>query len=309
MGFITNNLLSIQTMIDEILYTRYRLPDFIAINTNIPEGAETYGLRVLNRTGRAKRVTAPGQDAPAATVAQGFIQHPLHLYGIDAHWSLDELRGAMFAGVPLDTESIDAAIVGAMEAMEAVALTGDEYPEKGLLNWPTTGDKAVTHRSLSDAERWDATAQTSLGIRKIINAELSGVISMSKETIGRDIMSGMGVYLGGTRYDQLTDLYVGDNADKTLMQAMVDDNPWTHFSGEPLMFHRVVELDDIESGGRMVVAMKNNRVCEMGVSISPRVISILNQGRNICAPVEAKFSPLFMKRPNVIRYVDNISTP
>ena len=32
-GFLTNNLLSIQTQIDEIMYTAYRLPSFVSLNT------------------------------------------------------------------------------------------------------------------------------------------------------------------------------------------------------------------------------------------------------------------------------------
>lgn len=305
-GFVTNNLLAIQTFVDEILYTRYRLPDFIAINTNIPEGARTYGLRVLDRVGRAKRITAPGFDAPSATRAQAFVDHPLHWYGLDAEWSLDELRGAMYAGLPLDTESIEAAVMGTMETMEEVGLTGGDYGDQGLFNLPTTGANAVTQ---SDSPNpWANDAMTALAIRSQINTQLSGVISLTKETIGRDIVAGMGVYLPGPQYDLLTDYYVGDNADKTLMRAILEDNPWTHFSGEDLMIHRVVELEGIISGGndRMVIAMKNERVCEMGVSISPRVLTVMPKGRVICAQVEAKFSPLFVKRANIIRYVDDI---
>ena len=303
-GFVTNNLLSIQTFVDEILYTRYRLPDFIAMNTNIEEGARTYGLRVLDRVGKAKRITAPGFDAPSATRAQAFTEWPLHWYGLDAEWSLDELRGAMFAGLALDTESIDAAVVGTMETMEEVGLTGGDYGDKGLFNLPITGTGAVTYR-LSTVE---FSASDAIEVRTILNAELSGVISLTKETVGRDIVAGMGIYLPGEQYDGLTNSYVGDNADKTLMDAILRDNPWTHFSGEPLMIHRAIELSGIGAGDtdRMVVAMKNNRVAEMGVSISPRVLTVLPKGRVICAQVEAKFSPLFVKRANVIRYVDGI---
>ena len=123
-GFLTNNMLAIQTMIDEIMYTAYRLPEFVHINTSIDEGATSYGIRVHDRTGRAARISAPGQDAPNATVAQALVIRPMFYYGLDALWSLDELRGAMFGGMPLDTQSIDAAVQGSLETLEAVALTG-----------------------------------------------------------------------------------------------------------------------------------------------------------------------------------------
>ena len=70
-GYLTNNLLAIQTMVDEVLYTAYRLPSFVHINTGIGDGARSYGIRVRDRVGRAQRITAPGFDAPSATVGQG----------------------------------------------------------------------------------------------------------------------------------------------------------------------------------------------------------------------------------------------
>ena len=112
---LTNNLLAIQTMIDEIMYTAYRLPEFVYINTAIAEGAGSYGVRVVNRYGQAERVTAPGYDAPSATVSQSLVTREMFYYGLDAEWSIDELRGAMMAGIPLDTQSIEAAVTGSME--------------------------------------------------------------------------------------------------------------------------------------------------------------------------------------------------
>ena len=148
LGFLTNNLLSIQTMIDNIMYTAYRLPAFVHINTSISEGASAYGVRVTNRVGRAARVSAPGYDAPSATVSQALVQYPMYYYGLDAEWSIDELRGAMMAGIPLDTESIEAAVTGNMETLEAVALTGGGYDgTTGLLNHPITGDNAVNQKA------------------------------------------------------------------------------------------------------------------------------------------------------------------
>ena len=303
-GYLTDNLLSLQTVADEVLYTAYRLPDFVHLNTSIPEGAQTYGIKVQRRVGQAQRITAPGFDAPSATVSQTIATQQMHWYGLDAEWSIDELRGAMMGGIALDTQSIEAAVTGTMETMEAVGLTGGDYDEKGLLNLATTGTDPVNRRSLSATFE----ASTALVIRDEINGELSKVIEKTKETFGRQINTGMSIYLPGTEYDLLTTKYIGDNADKTLMKSILDDNPWTHFSKQPLMIHRVLELAGQGTGttGRMVIALKNSRVAEMGVSITPRVLRIMDKGRVVTAQVEAKFSPLFVKRPTSIYYVDVI---
>ena len=304
-GYITNNLLAIQTMVDEILYTAYRLPQFIDLNTSIPEGAQTYGVRIRDRVGMAERISGPGFEAPSATVSETIVTMPIYWYGLDAEWAIDELRGAMMAGTALDTDSVDAAVTGTLERMEYVGLIG-EYGEPGLLTLPTTGDNAVTHMT-ADSPFSD---MTGLEIRNLINGRLSAIIENSQETIGRNLMSGMTVFLPGTQYDLLTTLYIGDNAEITLMEAIMRDNPWTHFTGQALNIERVLELSSGHRPGattdRMVVGLKNNRVAEMGVSISPRVLSIINKGRVVCAQVEAKFSPVFSKRPNTMHYVDGI---
>ena len=74
------------------------------------------------------------------------------------------------------------------------------------------------------------------------------------------------------------------------------------------MIERVIELEGVGASDtdRMIVALKHQRVAEMVVSISPLVLRILDQGRVVCAQIEAKFSPLFVKRPNTIHYVDAI---
>lgn len=303
-GFLTNNMLSVQSMIDEIMYTAYRLPEFVYLNTSIPEGARSYGVRVMDRVGRAERVTAPGYDAPAAIVSESIVTQDIHYYGLDAEWSVDELRGAMMAGVPLDTGAIEAAVSGTMETMEAVGLTGGGYAEAGLLNQPTTGTDSVTLNT--QASNMTFEELTSEQIRTVINTDISNVIETSAETLGRNINTGMTIYLPGLQYDLLTTRFLGDNAERTIMDGLMSDNPWTHFTGNPINLARVLELSSARNPGsttdQMVVTLKHPRVAEMGVSIMPRVLRILDKGRVICAQVEAKFSPLFVKRPDVIFY-------
>lgn len=309
-GFLTNNMLAIQSMVDEVLYTAYRLPRFISINSGIPEGANEYGVRVRERRGRARRLSAPGFEAPSATVSEGLVTQRIHWYGLDAEWSIDELRSAMMNGIPLDTEVVENAVLGTLETMEAIGLTGGEYSEPGLLNLPIAGDNAVTHNPRA-GNGMDFATLTATAIRNLINGQLSAVIESSRETLGRNISTGMTVYLPGPQYDLLTTKYIGDNAERTVMRAIIEDNPWTHFTGgSPVMIERVLELSHEHNPGsatdRMIVALKHPRVAEMGVSIPPRVIRIMDKGRVYCAQIEAKFSPLFVKRPSTIHYSDNI---
>ena len=307
-GFLTNNLLSIQTQIDEIMYTAYRLPEFVSLNTTIPVGSSEYGVIVRDRVGRARRVSSPGYDAPSATISQGLVSRPLHYYGLDAEWSVQELRGAQMAGRALDTDSIEAAVMGSLESMEAVAFTGDGYDgATGLVNQPTSGTSMV--RTSTAAQTF--AAGTAEQIRTLVTDELSKVIENSAETLGRNISTGMTVYLPGEQYDVLTSKYLGDNAERTVMRGLMEDNPWTHFTkGSPLMIMRLLELDSARNPGatndRMITTLKHPRICEMGISIMPRVLRIMDEGRVIKAQVESEYSELWVKRPQDIYYLNNV---
>lgn len=308
LGFLTNNLLAIQSVVDEVLYTAYRLPQFVHLNTSVPEGADSYGVRIHNRVGRSARVTSPGWDAPSATVSQTIESQTLHDYGLDAEWSVSELRGAMFGGRALNTESIEAAVMGSLETMEAVGLTGGGYDgATGLINHSTaTGEVTLT----TQASNMTFSDLTSEQIRTLINGRLSNVITISKETLGRNINTGMTVYLPGEQYDLLTTRYLGDNQERTIMKGLMEDNPWTHFTkGQPLNIERVLELENAGVGAtvdRMIVGLKHERVAEMGIAYEPRVLKIMDKGRVICAQVESRFSELFVKRAETIHYVDAI---
>ena len=310
-GFLTNNLLSIETAKDEIMYTAYRMPNFVSVNTNIQMGASQYASIVRNRVGRAARVSAPAYDAPSATVSQGLVSRPLFYYGLDAEWSVQEIRGAQLAGQALDTESIEAAVMGSLEKMEEVAFIGDrDIPgSRGLCNQPTTGSGDDVVRTATAAQTF--AAGTAEQIRIMITTELSKVIENSAETLGRNIDTGMTVYLPGTQYDILNSKYLGDNAERTIMRGLMEDNPWTYFTGgSPLMIMRLLELDSSRNPGvandRMITTLKHPRISQLGVSIMPRVLKIEDKGRVIIAQVESEFSEFWVRRPQDIYYLESI---
>ena len=310
-GFITTNLLSIMTAADNVMYTAYRMPEFVSMNTNITLGASNYGVIVRDRVGRAARVSSPAYDAPSATVSQGLVTRPLFYYGLDAEWTVQEIRGAQLAGISLDTESIEAAVMGSLEKMEEVAFVGDRQiaGEVGLVNQPTTGTGTDVVRT-SNATQTFAVG-TAEQIRTAITAEISKVIENSAETLGRNISTGLTVYLPGNQYDLLNSRYLGDNAERTVMRGLMEDNPWTYFTnGSPLMIMRLLELDAARNPGttqdRMITTLKHPRIAEIGVSIMPRVLRIMDEGRVIKAQVESEYSALWVKRPQDVYYLENV---
>ena len=310
-GFLTDNLVAIQSMVDEVLYLKYRLPDYVHLNMNIAEGATSYLVKILDRTGRGSFITNFGTDAPVANVSQRQVTHELRYAGIDALYSVEDLRNAMFTGLALDSKVIESAIDGALEHMEAVVLLGsagdDTLPSAidGLCNYDTGSGNVNLQTQGSNMTFSDLTGAQ---IRDLINDDISWVIETTKETFGTNIMDGMCVYFPTQQFNRTATRFVGDNEERSVMRAVQEDNAWTQRTGNPVMFKSVPELDGrgASNTDRMITAVKDSRVFEAGVSISPRVLQVMNKGRYTCAQVEYKFSTLFMKRPTTIRYRDAV---
>ena len=307
-GYIINSLQAVQTAVDEVLYLKYRLPDYMPMNLDMPEGADSYLVRILDRTGRGQFITNPGTDAPVAGVSQRTENQRLFYAGIDALWTIEDARRSLLSGVALDIRTIEAAVEGAMDHMEAVGLLGTDEVDgapKGLVNFGTGAGKVNLATQEGSSTFDDLTGQQ---IYELIVDDISWVIETSRETFSTNITTGMTVYLPTGQYNRMSSRFIGDNQERSIMRAIKEDNPWTQRTGNPVEFRSVPELQKAgaSSADRMIVACRDDRVFEMGVSIMPRVIEVMSKGRYVCAPVEYKFSPVFMKRPTVMRYRDKI---
>ena len=304
-GYVTNNLQAVQGVIEEVLYTEFRLGEFIPMVTDVPEGAVTYAYRVVDRAGLGRFIDNEGKSAPSAQAGQRLVPYNLNYAGIVPKWTIEDVRRAMLGGIALDTETVTAGARGAMDHIEMVGLEGDsERGLRGLTNL-TTGTGQVTLTSLTSLT-W--ATRTAAQIRATIVGEIGAVISSTMEVFGRQIRSGLTVYLPTTQFNLVTSQLIGDNQDKTIWASLMGQNPWYAFTGQDPMVKSVIELDGAgaSSTDRMIVAVNDRRVMEMAVPIMPRVITTLNEGYEICAPMEYKISGLNVKRPTTIRYTDGI---
>ena len=85
--FVTNNFQAVQAMVEEILYTDFRLDSYFPIITTIPEGATTYSYKVVNKYGLGKFIDNSGKDANRASASMQNVPYPLEYAGIIPSWT------------------------------------------------------------------------------------------------------------------------------------------------------------------------------------------------------------------------------
>ena len=303
-GYLTDNLQAIQSLVEEVLYTDFRLDDFVPIVTNIPEGAKTYSYRVMDRVGQGRFIDNDGSNAPSANVSLSMVAYTLEYAGIVPEWTREDVRAAMFGGVALDTETVRAATTGAMDHIEEVGLRGDGARGfTGLIN-QDTGTGGV---SRSDATS-TISSMTGDEIVEFLQDQVTSIVTDSAETFGRSIRAGLSIYLPLEQGAKVNDTRLTD-IDRTAWEYFVEHNLWFTYTGERPQLRLVAELDQAGDSDtdRMIVALMNDRIMEMAMPISPRVIGMYDRGGySFAAPMEYKISGLNLKRPTGVRYVDGI---
>lgn len=309
-GFMTNNLQAVQAQTLEILYTEDRTMEMVPVKTDIPEGYASYSYRVIDRVGRGRFIDFDGSTAPSANVGVRLVSYPLEYAGILAEWTLEDLRRAMVTGIPLDTETIIAAMKGAMDHIESVAFTGDATKDfVGLTNLPTTGDNAVSLTTIP-AQTGGYIMATSEPNDIAIQLQnlITNLVVNTAEVFGRTIKRGCCVYLPIRQAAKVVNTRLPD-IQMTIWDFVKTNNSWTNYTGEPLTLKWLAELEDaapMDNQDRMIIAVKEPLVMEMPIPIMPRITQMIPQPYGICGPVEYKIGGLNVKIPTSVQYVDNI---
>jgi hypothetical protein len=117
--FFARQLEYIRPGLFEVLYPEFEAKKFIPLETTISPGAELYTYRAVDKVGRAQLIKQYSDDAPRVDVsgkeATQQIRGAAAMYG----YTMQELRAAMMAQMPLDVRK-------AMAARYAMSLLFDE---------------------------------------------------------------------------------------------------------------------------------------------------------------------------------------
>lgn len=301
-GYVTNNLQAIQSEIEEILYTDFRLDEFIPFEENIPEGAASYAYRTVDRQGIGSEIDHHGAQAQEASIGVQLTPYAIRYGGIRPSWTVNDLRRAMFAGIPLDTETIRAGVEGSMDHIEQVGISGDtNHGIPGIIN--------MTNVTAATAAGTYA-ARTADQIVTELQGQITNIIIDTEEVFGRVIKSELGIYAPISQASVLANRAYGDNRDKSIWDYLSENNDWTDYTGKPIKLIRLKELMGAGAGGtnRILLGFPyEKRVWEFAMPISPRVITTVNTGYKIEAPIEYSYSGVNEKRTSrAMRYLDGV---
>ena len=300
--FMQSNLEAVQAQVERILYTETRFDRWIPVKTDIPEGATAYSYRIMDRHGRAQRIDRSGTDAPTVGVTQRKEIFTFDYHGLTGEYTLEDMRNAMFQGVPLDSEIVTAMAEGFLDTVEETALTGikDVSTSYGLLNQAnvtaTAAPKQIVNMDDTEMLAW-------------LNKWPVMILEDTNEVIGKRIKAVLNIGMPYSAINALTTTPRSDNSDKTVWQYFKENNLWTDVTGMSVMLHPILETKDAAANGsddRAIIWLNDSRMMELAMPIPPRITRFKQELYGTKVAMEGKFSGLHRKRANGIYYEDGI---
>lgn len=308
MGLLGNNLMAVQAESDEILRRIFMLRELIPINTNVPEGATSKAINVVNRYGKGKFINKDGSNVETAQASVNRVSYPIFYGGIVASWSLQELRESLFAGVPLDSETIMSAVEGCNTHIQQVGFLGSaEHNLTGLINASSIPSFSGTVPDFTTlGADGGMTADEAV---KFVNDLVTAIGNRTNELLYQHFRSSDLVLAVPTVvFDALVTTKYGDGADKTVWDFVKARNAWTARTGRELILKSIPELATAGTSNSARVALypKDKRVLEMDMPIAPRVTRVVNKEYSVNTPYEYSISGINWKRPKMAVYADGV---
>ena len=251
-GFITPQLLRINTEIEQEVFPDFDYARLMTVNTDGDMwdiGSVFYSGAVA---GAAEWLSHKGYDMPFADVAATQHMQANHFAGIGYEWTLGELQRAARSGRNLSSEKGMAARTVAESFCYRIAIRGDgEKALTGIVNDPNVSAANVPADGAGGLTTF--ASKTPDQISRDINAILNAPYNATMETQRANTLM-----LPTTRLQYLASTRIGDGTD-TLLKFVRENNVYQLETGQPLNIIGSRELEAAGAGGTARMIAYDNR--------------------------------------------------
>ena len=300
LGYVRNNMSAIMNTVQSVLYARHKMPDIIAIDTSVSEDARFYGGTIVDEVGRAGFMNPDGTNVETATISSRPYAEPIYPGGIIASWSIDELRAARFAGVPLPDRTLRAAVRACQDHMDRVTIQGDTTRN-------LQGIRSLTGVTVASAGATFA-SMTPDNLLTWLQNRAEEVYTNTNGVFGEVITNGLTFYMPTSRASICLHRRLTDGVTTSVWGFFQRFNLWRTETGEEI---RLVLLDQLLTAGagntaRMFVGFRNADVMKIVMPFAPRALAPQQDLYRIVIPMEYKLSGVDVMHPTALRYYDGV---
>jgi hypothetical protein len=204
----------IQTTLFNVEYPTPLALTFVPLDGEVPPDAATFTYREWDVSGQAEIIANYAGDLPRVDTT--VKEYPQRIVDIgDAYgFSLQDLRAASFAGIPLDQYKARAAKEAIDRRVDEIISLGNTATGlKGFLNHPNVPTQAVTHGSWLTATADQIIADVNQLVTKVIDQT-------------RDIYQPDTLLVDHLRYQRIATLPRATGTDTTVLEFVLKTSPW-----------------------------------------------------------------------------------
>jgi hypothetical protein len=218
-AFLSRQLEQIRAQTYDIKLQALKGRDLVPVDNSVSPGAEVVTYRQFEPIGLAKIISNYADDLPRADVIAREFTSKIRGIGASYGYSVQEIRAAQFAGVPLEQRKANAARRAIEEKIDLIIKTGDSQNGLlGLLNQTNTTAFTVPAGAATTTP-W--TTKTPDEVVKDLHGIANGIVSSTKEVETPDTL-----LLPLAQYTLIATKRMGDGSDATILKFFLSTSPF-----------------------------------------------------------------------------------
>lgn len=298
-AFFTRELEMIRAATYDIKYPNLQGRELVPVDNSVPSGAELVTYRTFDRHGQAAYISDEGTDLPRAEVSGTETGSKVWSIGMSYGFTLQEVRGALMAGRPLESRRAEAARRAIEELIdEGIWLGNSAHGLLGIANQSAALTYTTPVGAYGDTE-WTNT--TGVKTPDEIVTDLNGVVFRVVD-FTNDVERPDTLLLPLSRYNLISSLRMGDGSDNTVLRHFLQNNPY---------IRSVVPSYKLESAGsgsskRMIAYVRSPSHLQAVIPQEFEQLPPQTIGLRTTIPCHARFGGVQVYYPKSICYADNI---
>jgi len=218
-GFFQQQLEQTLANTYDIKYPQLKATVLIPVDTSIDTGADSFAFDTYDSVGMMKIISDYSQELPRVGVKGQKTVRSIKSLGGSFGYSIQEIRAAQFAGIPLNQREANAVRRANEQAVNRIAWHGDtECGLYGFLNYPNVPSSDVPNDGTGSATAWST--KTEAQILRDMALAITEVITTTKavHTVNTLVMP-------VEQYDFISRTPVGVYTADSILKVFMGNNP------------------------------------------------------------------------------------
>jgi hypothetical protein len=268
------------------------------VSTDIPEGATTHTYRQYDSVGMAKVISNYATDLPRTDLIGKEFTSVIRSIGDSYGYNMQEIRSALYAGIPLNSMKATGAARAQQERMNVIAFNGDT--ENGLPGFISNANVPEVTLAADGTGSSKAFSTKVASGGALVVRDVSALIN-KVETQSKGVHRATEVWMPIEQYTLLASTANSTASDVTILGFL-------RLTFENVTFRSVVELDGAgASGADRMYAMENNiDNWQLNIPMMVKSHPPQQQGLEFVIPMESRFAGVTIPYPLAFAFADGI---